>query len=128
MWYFYLLAFSLPNVLRTTTPCTFATSQLQKVLQTRQFLTLLASKCASRHNGVRFFDISTSKSAQSLPRHSGVQFFISHLPRWLRTRRFSEPTFHPPEPQIILEKHSVSPLFYLLARLHIFFLLTLSLL
>ena len=23
----------------------------------------------------------------------GVQFFISHLPSWLRTRRFSEPTF-----------------------------------
>ena len=28
-------------------------------------------------------------------RHNGVQFFISHLPRWLRTRRFSEPTFRP---------------------------------
>ena len=27
-----------------------------------QFLTLLTSKCASRHNGVHFFDISTSKS------------------------------------------------------------------
>ena len=35
----------------------------------------LTSKCASRHNG--------------------VQFFISHLARWLRTRRFSEPTFRP---------------------------------
>ena len=46
----------------------------QKVIRTRQFLTLLTSKCASRHNG--------------------VQFFISHLPRWLRTR-FSEPTFRP---------------------------------
>ena len=66
MWYFYLLAFSLPNVLRTTTPCTFATSQLQKVLQTRQFLTLLASKCASRHNGVHFFITSTSKSGPKL--------------------------------------------------------------
>ena len=28
-------------------------------------------------------------------RHKGVQFFISHLARWLRTRRFSEPTFRP---------------------------------
>jgi hypothetical protein len=27
--------------------------------------------------------------------HNGVQFFISHLSRWLRTRRFSEPTFRP---------------------------------
>ena len=29
-----------------------------------------------------------------------VQLFISHLARWLRTPRFSEPTFRPPEPQI----------------------------
>ena len=28
-------------------------------------------------------------------RHNGVKFFISHLARWLRTRRFSEPTFRP---------------------------------
>ena len=35
----------------------------------------MTSKCASRHNGVHFFDISTST--------------------WLRTRRFSEPTFRP---------------------------------
>ena len=28
-------------------------------------------------------------------RHNGVQFFISHLTTWLRTRRFSEPTFRP---------------------------------
>ena len=36
--------------------------------------------------------ILTSKCAS---RHKGVQFFISHLARWLRTRRFSEPTFQP---------------------------------
>ena len=36
---------------------------------------ILTCKCASRHNG--------------------VQFFISHLASWLRTRRFSEPTFRP---------------------------------
>ena len=29
-------------------------------------------------------------------RHNSVQFFISHLASWLRTRRFSEPTFRPP--------------------------------
>ena len=28
-------------------------------------------------------------------RHNGVQLFISHLARWLRTRRFSEVTFRP---------------------------------
>ena len=36
-----------------------------------------------------------------------MQFFISHLASWLCTRRFSEPTFDPPGPQII-EKHSDS--------------------
>ena len=35
----------------------------QHLNRPRQFLTLLTSKCASRHNGVHFFDISTSKSA-----------------------------------------------------------------
>ena len=44
-------------------------------------LRILTSKCASCHNG--------------------AQFFISHMTTWLRTRRFSEPTFRPPEPQII---------------------------
>ena len=51
-----------------------------------QFFTLLTWKCASRHNGVHFFDISTSKSAPELgvlyiltwkcaSRHNGVHFF-----------------------------------------------------
>ena len=76
-----LLAFSLANVLRATMACTFSTSQIPKVVRTWCVLYILTFKCASRHNG--------------------VQFFISHLARWLRTRRFSEPTFDPPEPQII---------------------------
>ena len=49
-------------MLRATTACTFSTSELQKVVRDRQFLTLLTWKCASRHNGVHFFDIATSKS------------------------------------------------------------------
>ena len=53
-------------MLRATTACTFSTSQLQKVVRDRQFLTLFTSKCASRHNGVHFFDISTSKSGPTL--------------------------------------------------------------
>ena len=100
---------------------------------------LLTSKCASRHNGVHFFSIWTSKSGptpsvsfftfdlkmyfvprwraffstselpkvvrrwcvvciltwKSASRHNGVQFFISHLASWLRTRSFSKPTFRP---------------------------------
>ena len=87
-----------------TTACTFSTSQLPKVLGARQFSTLLTWKRASRHNGVHFFDISTSKSGPNLvcfvhfdfeTGHNGVQFFISHLASWLRTRRFSEPNFRP---------------------------------
>ena len=49
-------------MLRATTACTFSTSERQKVVRDRQFLTRLTSKCASRHNGVHFFDIWTSKS------------------------------------------------------------------
>ena len=41
---------------------TFSTSERQKRLKIRSFLTLLAWKCASRHNGVHFIDISTPKS------------------------------------------------------------------
>ena len=67
--------FCLPNVLRATTACTFSTSQLPKVVRSSSVLSILTWKCASRHNG--------------------VQIFISHLASWLRTRRFSEPTFRP---------------------------------
>ena len=62
-------------MLRATTACTFSTTHLPKVVREWCVLTLLTSKCASRHNG--------------------VQFLISHLAKWLRARRFSEPTFRP---------------------------------
>ena len=67
------LAFSLQNVLLATAACNSSTSQLQKVLRSWQFFSIFTSKCASRH--------------------SGVQFLISPLTTWLRTRRFNEPTF-----------------------------------
>ena len=54
--------FWLRNVLRATTACTFSTSQLPKVVRRWCVLYILTSKCASRHNGVHFFNISTSKS------------------------------------------------------------------
>ena len=50
--------FSLRDVLRATTACTFSTSQLPKVVRTPSVFNILTSKCASRHH---FFDISTSK-------------------------------------------------------------------
>ena len=67
--------FWLRNVLRPTTACAFSSSQLPKVVRSWCALYILTWKCASRHNG--------------------VQFVISHLASWLRTRRFSEPTFRP---------------------------------
>ena len=42
------------------------TIQSPKVAQTCCVLYMLTSKCASRHNGVHFFDISTSKSGPEL--------------------------------------------------------------
>ena len=91
------LTFWLRNVLRATTACTFSTSQLPKVVRQWCVLYILTWKCASRHNG--------------------VQFFISHLASWLRTRRFSEPTFRPSHKS--LEKHSESRLSYLFTHLHL---------
>ena len=193
--------FWLQNVLRATTACTFSTSQLPKVVRQWCALYILTSKCASRHNGVHFFNISTSKSGPTmvcfvhfdfemcfapqrralfrhrnfqkwsdngvfhtfwlrnvlrattactfstsqLPkvvrpwcvlyiltskcalRHNGVQLFISHLASWLRTRRFSEPTFRPSGAPNHW-KNTVFRDFPTFSHISIFFLLTLSLL
>ena len=54
--------FWLGNVLRATTACTFPTSEPPKVARTCGVLYILTWTCASRHNGVHFFDIATSKS------------------------------------------------------------------
>ena len=80
-----LCTFWLQNVLRATTACTFSTSQLLKVVRPWCVLRILTSKCASRHNGVHFFDIATSKSGPTMvlhiltskcaSRHNGVHFF-----------------------------------------------------
>ena len=125
-------------------------------------LYILTSKCASRHNGVHFSNISTSKSGPTMvcfvhfdfemcfapqrralfrhlnfqkcsetqcvlylftwkcaSRHNGVQFFISHLASWLRTRHFGEPTFRPSGATNHWKQHSVSRLSYLFAHLHL---------
>ena len=102
-----LCAFWLRNVLRATTACTFSTSQLPKVVRTWCALCIFTSKCASRHNG--------------------VQLFISHLTTWLRTRRFSEPTFRP-SGATNHWKNTVFRDFPTFSRICSFFLLTLSLL
>ena len=101
------LTFWLRNVLRATTACTFSTSQLPKVVRSSSVLSILTWKCASRHND--------------------VHFFMSHLASWLRTRRFSEPTFRP-SGATNHWKNTVNRDFPIFSRISIFFLLTLSLL
>ena len=59
--------------------------------------------------------------------HNGVQLFIFHLPRWLRTRRFSEPNFRP-SGATNQWKSTVMLDFSTFPHTCIFFLLTLSLL
>ena len=76
--------FLLPNVLRTTMACTFSTSQLPKVVRTWCVLYILTSTCASRHIGVHFLDISTSKSGPELRRFVPFDFHICFA-RQLRT-------------------------------------------
>ena len=54
---------------RCTSPCAChakAHLNVQKCSVPVSFFALLTSKCASRHNGVQFFDISTSKSGPTL--------------------------------------------------------------
>ena len=90
-------------MLRATTACTFST----KVVRALCVLYILTSKYASRHNG--------------------VQLFISYLASWLRTRRFSEPTFRPSGASNHW-KNTVFRGFSIFSHICIFFLLTLSLL
>ena len=54
------------------------TSERPKVVRDPQFLTLLTSKCASRHNGVHFFNISVSKSAPNLVCFARFDFEIQN--------------------------------------------------
>ena len=43
-----------------------ATSERPEVVRTPGVLCIFTSKCASRHNGVHFFDVATSKSGPSM--------------------------------------------------------------
>ena len=85
--------------------CTFSTAQLLKALRSGGVLYILTSRCASPHNG--------------------VQFFISHLAKWLRTRRFSEPTFRPPRAKNHW-KNAMNREFLTFSHTCIFFVVTFS--
>ena len=71
------------NVLRATAACIFLTSNLQKVVRTRQFFHILTCKCASRHSRVPFLNIGTSKMAPRMwcfP-HFDLQMCFAPQPR-----------------------------------------------
>ena len=76
----------------------FSTSQLPKVLWEWCVFNILTWKCASRHNGVHFFDISTSTSASNLVCFVHFQLEMCFVPqrralfRHLNFRKCSEPS------------------------------------
>ena len=95
-----LFTFWLRHVLLAATARTFSAAKLLKAVRSWGVLYMFTWKSASRHNG--------------------VQFFSFHLARWLRTRRFSEPTFRPSGAPKHWKTHSVSRLFYPFTHLHLF--------
>ena len=101
------LTFSFLNVLFATAAYNFSTSQLQKVLGAPHVLCIFTSKCAFRH--------------------STVQFLLSPLSTYLRTRRFNRPTFGLTRPTNHWKKTAFRD-FSNIWRGCIFFLLTFALL
>ena len=105
--------FWLGNVLPAKTACTFSTSQLPKVVREWCALCIFTSKCASRHNGVHFFDLSTSKIAPKVkcfvhfdlemcfaPQQFAI-FSSLIWPAGSAPAALPRLLFDPPEPQII---------------------------
>ena len=124
--------FWLRNVLRATTTCTFSTSQLLKVVRSWCVLYILTSECASRHNHVHFFDISTSKSGPRMVCFVHFDFEMCFAPQrraifHLSSGQISEPTFQP-SGATNPWKNTVFRDFPTFSHICIFFLLTLSLL
>ena len=73
------------------------TSERQKVVRACSVFNIFTSKCASRHNGVHFFDISTSKSSPELRCFVHFDFEMCFAPqrralfRHLNFQKCSEP-------------------------------------
>ena len=111
----------------------------QKWSERGVFLYILTSKCASRHNGVHFFDIATAKSGptpwcfltfwlRNVLRATTVCNFSSLIwPDGSAPAALASLLFDPPQPHII-GKNTVNRDFPTFSRICIFFLLTLSLL
>ena len=79
----------LENVLRATAACHFWTSQLPKWLRECGVLCILTCKCASRHSGVPFLNIATSKMAPGMWCfvHFDLQMCFAPQPRGILEHR-----------------------------------------
>ena len=85
------------------------TSERPKVVRTPHILNILTSKCASRHNGVHFFDIATSKSGLRMVCfvHFDFEMCFASERHYTFSSLIWPPAalasllFDPPEPQII---------------------------
>ena len=118
-------------------PATEATSEPSKVVRACGVFNILTWKCASRHNRVHFFDMSTSKSGPRmvcfvhfgnvLRATTACNFSSLIWPHGSAPAALASLLFDPPEPQIIRKNTEFRdiPTF---SRPCIFFLLTLSLL
>ena len=81
--------FWLTNMLRATAACNFWTSERPKWLRQCGVLCILTCKCASRHSGVQFLNIATSKMAPGMwcfP-HFDFQMCFSPQPRGILEHR-----------------------------------------
>ena len=97
-------------MLCATAACNFSTSEVQKLLGSCEVLT---SKCASRHSGLPFFDIATSKIAPKLRCFVHFDLQMRFAPQWRAIFHFAAETatsapaalasllFEHPEPRII---------------------------
>ena len=90
--------FWLPNVLFATVPGNFSTVERQKMLRGLQFFNILTVKCAFRHSGMQFCDISTDKSGPNMRCFVHFDFQMCFSPqrrpifRHLNFQKWSEPT------------------------------------
>ena len=69
-------------MLRATTACTFSKSQVPKVVRACGASHILTWTCASRHNGVHFFDISSSKRDPSMWCFAHFDLDMCFAPQW----------------------------------------------
>ena len=92
------LTFRLTNMLRATAALHFSTAQLPKWLRECGVLCILTCKCASRHSGVQFLNIATSKMAPPMWCfvHFDLQMCFSPQPRAIFHLSAEQLPPHPP--------------------------------